>query len=391
MRPFTTENILRALLVHVIEGDAWRGTAVRISESPFLQDFIRLGNRNPMDYSFLNRCFKVIEPETWKEVNDWLGAYGVEEGKVSPDVIRTDTTVIESNIHYPTDSSLLWDSYRVLVRLIRRVRELRPALCSHRFHDKKVKKLYLFICRYIKSPSKHRQRTVRAKFQDLLNHVHRLIGIVEALLPEMEADALLQAIMESMKEYLPAVKNVAHVAERVQLLGEKVSANEKTYSIFEQHVELLKRGKSGKPVEFGHKVLVTQSEEKFITNYDVLEKQKPDSKLTEKVVEEHKEQFGSYPKVVAGDKGFRDEAEKMKELEGKVEFLAIPKKATDWGKTEFQPWQPFRAGVEGSISVLKRGFRLLRCFYRGFKSFAASIGLAVFAHNLIQLTGVWKE
>lgn len=75
----------------------------------------------------------------------------------------------------------------------------------------------------------------------------------------------------------------------------------------------------------------------------------------------------------------------MEEQAKKVKLLAIPKRVTDWGEDLFQPWQSFRAGVEGSIAVLKRRFRLVRCHYRGFKSFAASLGMAFFCHNLVKL------
>ncbi len=89
--------------------------------------------------------------------------------------------------------------------------------------------------------------------------------------------------------------------------------------------------------------------------------------------------------MLAGDKGFCSELKDVQKQEKKVNVLAIPKRATDWGNDLLQPWQSFRAGIEGSISVLKRAFRLVRCHYRGFKSFAASIGMGVFCHNLVKL------
>ena len=390
---FTSENIFRALLVHCIEGADWRETAVKLSEAPFLQEFVRLGNRPPMSPGFLCTCSKAIREETWKEVNQLLAKSAVDAEQIDPKVLRTDTTVVEANIHYPTDSSLLWDGWRVLVRLIRKAKETRPNLCGNRFHDKKAKKLHLFITRYVSSSNAQRQRLVKAKFKELLAHVREVVSLVETLLPKLESSGneALVALAEAMKEHLPAVKNVANVTERVQIRGESVPASEKTYSIFEKHVELIKRGKKAKPVEFGHKVLVTQTKQKFITDYEVLGKQVPDSQLTEKVIEAHQKQFGAYPEVVAADRGFRGDPEKMETIEEKVKTVAIPKKVTDWGKPELQPWQPFRAGIEGSISVLKRGYRLMRCFYKGFKSFAASIGMAIFCHNLVQLSGALQE
>lgn len=111
---YTSENILRALIVQHLEGLPFREAVIRIGSDPFLQDFLR----PVMDYSFLDRCFLAIQPQTWRRVNELLGQYGVREEMVSPNVIRADTTAVESNIHYPTDASLLWDTWRVASRLL---------------------------------------------------------------------------------------------------------------------------------------------------------------------------------------------------------------------------------------------------------------------------------
>ena len=139
-----------------------------------------------MDYTFLNRCFKAIEADTWQLLNEHLAAYAVNQQQVDPSVVRVDSTVIETNIHYPTDSSLLWDSWRVLARLLRLVREEAPGLCPHRFHDKKVKKDFVFVNRYISSQAKRRQREVRRRFVRLLGHVRRLHGIGEVVRQDLQ-------------------------------------------------------------------------------------------------------------------------------------------------------------------------------------------------------------
>ena len=102
---YTSENILRALIVHTLEGLDLRSTIVRISESPFLQDFLRLGNRRVMDFTFLDKAFKAIRAETWKEINAVLAGYARETERMDPSQIRLDTMAVETNIHYPTDAS----------------------------------------------------------------------------------------------------------------------------------------------------------------------------------------------------------------------------------------------------------------------------------------------
>ena len=127
---YTTENIVRALITHNIEGTDWRETIVRVPESGFLKNFIRFGNRPVMDYSFLCKCFKAIRHETWQNVNKLLGIYAINNNQLDPKELRVDTTVVESNIHYPTDASLLWDGYRVIKRNLARARK-RNASVSH--------------------------------------------------------------------------------------------------------------------------------------------------------------------------------------------------------------------------------------------------------------------
>jgi len=165
-----------------------------------------------------------------------------------------------------------------------------------------------------------------------------------------------------------------------------VSARERVFSIFEPHVELIKRGKRSKPVEFGHSVLLSQTPEKFITDYEVMEKQVDDSQLTAVSIRRHEKLFGAPPEVVVGDKKFHPGKAVREELEKEVETLAIPRTLSDWGEVGMVAWQRFRAGIEGTISVLKRAFGLFRCLFRGFKSFESAVGLSIFCHNLVVLT-----
>src|SRR3990172_7506968 len=123
---YTSENILRALIVQHTEGLPFRDAVIRRGREPFLQDFLRMRKRSVMDFTFLDKCFLAIEPKTWKGINELLGLYGVAEDMVHTNVIRTDTTVVESNIHYPTDASLLWDTWRVASRLLKRAMEIAP-------------------------------------------------------------------------------------------------------------------------------------------------------------------------------------------------------------------------------------------------------------------------
>jgi IS5 family transposase len=192
----------------------------------------------------------------------------------------------------------------------------------------------------------------------------------------------LMVIGERLAARLPVMRQVASVARRRAFDGEKVPNSDKVFSIFEAHTELIMRGRRGQPVEFGHKLLLTQSKEKFITDYVVLEENSNDEELLPLVLERHKERYGSLPESVAADKGFCPDSETYEELEEEVDYLAVPRRTRDFGDTLMGVWQQWRAGIEGTISCLKRAFRLARCCFRGFKNFTSAIGSAVFCHNL---------
>ena len=153
------------------------------------------------------------------------------------------------------------------------------------------------------------------------------------------------------------------------------------------------RGKAGKPIEFGHKILLAQTGEKFIHHYQVMQRQIADKDLLAPAIQAHQELFGSYPEVLSTDKGFYESMRQIAELEDKIAIVSIAKKGkrnqAEYERetsADFIEGQRFRAGSEGSISVLKRAFKLGKCFFRGFKNYAASVGFAVLCHNLTLLS-----
>jgi len=384
---FTSENILRALIVQDMEGLPFRDAVIRIGGDGFLQDFARMRKKAVMDFTFLDKCFLAIRPETWKRVNELLGRYAVGQGVVNPKVIRADTTVVESNIHHPTDSSLLWDTWRVATRLLKRARELSRESVPHRFHSRRIKWLYLYITRYMPSKSASRQRQVKANFRTLIERTEWIVGIAGDFCRKyrVSSNPALSAVVLELQSYLPSMQTVTATARRANVDGETVPASDRVFSLFEPHTELIKRGRRQKPVEFGHKVLLCETAEKFITDYEVYEKQQPDCDLTQPVIERHEKLFGERPVVLAADKGFRPEKSKFDELAKLVANLAIPRRMQDFMDKLLARCQAFRAGIEGTISGLKRAFRWVRCFFKGFKGFARAVGLGVFCHNLIVL------
>ena len=381
---FTSENLFRAILVMQREGLDYREASIRIAESETLQNFCRLIKKRSIDFTLLNKAYGAIRPETWEAINHVLALEAVKDEVISIEHLRTDTTVTECNIHWPTDSSLLWDAYRVIAREMSRGRQIDPLSCPWRFHVKKIKNMEFFIARYSHSKSKKRLRLVRRRMKELIVRVEEVLAKAETFVAWAKRSTCLElmGVGAVLAGYLPVMRQVAVVARRREFDGEKVPNGDKVFSIFEPHTELIMRGRRSRPIEFGHKVLLTQSKEKFITDFVVLEKNCGDDELLPMVLERHQQKYGRHPNSIAADKGFCPDADTYEELEEQVDYLGMPRRTRDFGDAMMAVWQQWRAGIEGTISCLKRAFRLARCCFRGFKNFASAVGSAVFCHNL---------
>ncbi len=245
---YTSEQLLRALIVMFLESDSYRDVVVHIDTSEFLQYFVRLGCQPTMDYSFLCKALCALSESTVEALNEVLTRYAVQTGKISGKKQRMDTTVYEINIHYPTDSSLLWDSFRTLARLLRSIQKELPQLnLQHRYHDRKVKKLMTFISHNASSKSKRTQRKIKSHYRQLIQSVRWIQGVGRAVCRKAFSAGY---DVPELAHYLPLVARIADQATRRVLQGETVPADEKLYSLFEAHTELLKRGKAGKPIEY---------------------------------------------------------------------------------------------------------------------------------------------
>jgi len=387
---YTSEQLLRSLIVMVVESDSYRDVITRIDNSEFLRHFVRLGVKPTMDFTFLNKAACALSAETLEAMNQVVNHYALQEEKISGEKQRMDTTVYETNIRYPTDSSLLWDSFRTLSRLLRNVHKELPQLhLRHRYHDKKVKKLFTFISRNASSKNKRTLRKVKSAYRQLIDRVRWIHAVGQEVL--VQAGCCGYQI-EELEHYLPLVEQIIDQADQRVLQGICLPSDEKLYSLFEEHTELIKRGKAAKPIEFGHKVLFCQTGEKFIHHYRVMGKRIDDTELLAPAIEAHKQLFGEYPDLLSADKGFYQSMDQVSALEEKIPVVSIAKKGRRnvherqrETSEDFIAGQRFRAGSEGSISVLKRAFKLGRCLLKGFKHYAASVGLAVLCHNLVLL------
>jgi IS5 family transposase len=356
-----------------------------------------------MDFTTLDKLKNAMRPTTWKKIHRALAGHAVREKKISGDRLRLDTTAVETNIHWPTDSSLLWDTYRVLARLIERARDVdASAVGSSRLHPRRAKRAALAIARHA-SQKGHRPRSLKRLYQRLIGRVEGISawaasvaqGLVEGIESQrygVWARAQAEALVQEIAHFHPLGERMLDQARRRVLHGESVPNDEKLFSLFEPHTELLKRGKAGKDIEFGHMIQIQQVGEKFITDYEVYANKPVEHTLLEPALAQHRELFGTSPSQLTADKGYYESMAALRELEKTIDVVSIAKKGNRTpAETEreqdplFRHAQAFRAGVEGTISFLKRMLRLARCFNKSWERFVATVGQTIFAHNLLVL------
>jgi transposase, IS5 family len=392
---FSSEQIFRSLLVKSIFGLTYRDTVIRISMDAALRRFTRIFSGAMIDFTFLCKANKIIDPSTWEKIHHIFMKFAISNDLITGNSLRVDSTVVETNIHYPTDSHLLWDSCRVLYRFYRKFHLKFSMNPSFRFHQRKIKKSYQYIARNAKAKSKSAKREIFIQYYYLLEQTKRVLKacdtiVDKCLLPLVHCTSKEYEELIVMMDFFPIVQSVIHQTERRVFHGEKIMASEKVFSVFEAHTELIKKGKAGKPMEFGHVTTIAQTKERFISFYHVGEKKIDDSKFTKTVLEDHKKTFIKYPDVFAADKGYWENPLVTAKWESKIPTFSICKKGTRTKaeiqrehSPKFKEAQKFRSGVEASISTLKHRFSLKKCLLKGYNSFASFIGSAIFSYNLV--------
>jgi IS5 family transposase len=211
-------------------------------------------------------------------------------------------------------------------------------------------------------------------------------------------DLAIQALRKEIEHYCQLGDRVLDQTRRRVLEGEQVPSDQKIYSIFESHTDLIKRGKTQKPIEFGHKVFLAESARGLITQYRVLEGNPADEHHVEPALQRHQQTFGQAPKLYAGDRGFYSPNNLTACQQAGVELISIPqrggKKTPQRAAIEkspaFKKGQRFRAGIEGRISVLFRGRGMKRCLAEGRQRFELFVGAAVLANNLLRIAALLR-
>jgi IS5 family transposase len=393
----TAEQVLRSFVLQRVKAWDLRELSERTADGYTLRVFTAFFSAAVPRHDAFHRAFTRLTPATVRAINDAVVQAAVAAALEDGSKLRVDTTVVATNIHYPTDATLLWDCVRVVTRLVRRLETLRPDVTPPfpnrtRWARRRMQALQRL------TPTQRETQQVPL-YRELITGTAQIIQATRAVLavaagaeqPEPVAAAHLATVAQEIGHYCGLADRIIAQARRRVLEGETVPPADKLYSIFEPHTDLIKRNKARNPVEFGHKVFLAESAIGLITDYRILAGNPTDDHQVALSLTRHHELFGAAPALYAADRGFYSLATLADCETAGVATECIPQRGGTKTPTRraheksrpFKQGQRFRAGIEGRISVLFRGRGMKRCPLHGRERFEVFVGAAVLANNLL--------
>jgi IS5 family transposase len=389
----TAEQVIRAAIIKQMENYSYEDLAFHILDSVTYRSFCRIGITNKgFQKSALCDNIKSISPETWEAINLMLVAYGQDKGVEKGRQSRIDCTVVSSNIHEPTDSSLLWDSVRVLTRILGQINERFNNLeIPFSDHTKRAKRRMLGVM------NAKNKKTRKKHYKDLLTVTHKTLNYASNAVSLLMAHPFkdfsqaktTQNIAGELKEIIRLTHKVIDQTTRRVINGESVPACEKIVSIFEPHTDIIVKDR--RDTFYGHKICLSGGASNLITDCLILDGNPADTDLTDQMLDRHKEIYGQYPLKVALDGGFASK-DNLESAKGKgIKDVCFAKKRglkeeemcrSTW---VYKRLRRFRAGIESGISWLKRCFGLTRCMWKSLPSFKSYVWAAIVSANLLTL------
>lgn len=389
-RPSTpAEVVLRMLVLKHLFDWSFDECEREVRGSLVYRAFCRIGCERVPDAKTLVRLSHVLGGDVLKSVLARLVVVARERRVVRGSKLRVDTTVVETNAHYPTDSSLLSDGVRVLTRGLKQLKEQvgggvvkvrdRSRAMAHRAFELAQRGRRLV------------QEEGKARLQKLYREV---LGIARAVVRQAE-----EAIRRAAKKARSAdVTLIQQIRQRVEIVKTVIGQTRarvfkgdthfpgKVLSIFEPHTEAIRKGKAAKPTEFGKLVKIQEAEGQFITDYDVCATRVPDQDLWIPSLEKHRELFCRPPRLAVADAGFASDKNLAIATELGVKRVILPGASKRLREHHRKRWYRralrWRTGCEGRISAMKRRYGLRRCRYRGLAGMERWVGLGVIANDL---------
>jgi transposase, IS5 family len=398
-RPGTTaEVILRMLLLKHMRDWSFEVTSREVRANLVYREFTGVGGGKVPDDKTMGRLARQLGPEAIQKLQQRTVGIAMEKKVVAGRKLRVDTTVVETNIHYPTDSTLMGDGVRVLTRVMKKVAAVVGDVGTRlRDRSRSVKRRVLEIAYASRNKTEKGQQKMKAAYGKLLEATSRVVGQAKKFSGEIASHVkkgprvVLQKAKQQLDEMIPRVQQVMRQT-RERVMRNNTKAENKIFSVFEPDTEIIRKGKAGKPNEFGKLVKIQEAENQIIIHYDVFDPRPSDSALLTPSIEKHKELLGRVPDLATGDAGFFSAANEAEAKKLGVKRVAVPsrnskseKRKQEQKKRWFKKAQRWRTGCEGRISVLKRRHGLNRSRYKGAPGIKRWVGLGVIADNIINI------
>ena len=394
------EIVLRLLLLKHIRNWSFAILEREVRANLVYRDFTRVGAAKVPDAKTMGRWAVALGPEVIQTLHSRVVALACEHQVVAGRKMRLDTTVVETNIHYPTDSNLLGDGVRVLTRSMKRIMAIAGQQGARlRDRSRSVKLRILEIGRIVRTKGGPNKDRLQNGYKKLLSTVSRVVGQAKRFSREITdgtkrvagilQQTALAGLQKQLDVFMPRVQQVMRQAKQ-RVFGGNTHVTEKLVSIFEPSTEIIRKGKASKPTEFGKLVKIQEAENQIITDYAVYDKRPSDSDLVVPALEAHQQKLGRAPHLLTGDAAFYSAKNEAAASERGVKRVCLPNrstKSTERKRHQKERWfrngQKWRTGCEGRISLLKRRHGLTRCRYKGDDGMKRWVGLGVIADNLI--------
>jgi IS5 family transposase len=376
------EAVLRCALLKQHRQLSYQELAFHLEDSASFRAFARLPHAWSPQKSVLHQTISAIRAETWEQINRTLLTSARETKLERGRVVRLDSTVTAALVHEPSDSSLLWDAVRVMVRLLREANALvgRAGLAwrDHRRAAKKRARDIQF--------TRGRPRRVQL-YRELIRTTRVTLAYLQQAAAQLAttADGAVALWQATVDHYRPLIEQVIAQTERRVLAGEAVPASDKLVSLFEPHADIIRKGRE---VEYGHKLNLTTGRSGLILDLVIEAGNPADSERLLPMLERHIALYGKPPRQLAADGGFATRDNLSQAKDRGVRDMAFHKKRglriEDMVRSRwvYRQLRNFRAGIEADISCLKRAYGLARCTWRGLGHFRAYVWSAVVAYNL---------
>ncbi|HEX8812636.1 MAG TPA: ISNCY family transposase [Terracidiphilus sp.] len=394
------DRLLRCSVMKHLKGWSFRDLERELRSNLVYRRFTHFDAEATPDSTTFSRTFALLSPAVTAEIHARVVSLACEQGVARGRKLRTDTTVVESNVHYPSDSSLLGDGIRVLSRSLERIAgECKPGTVEVVHHARAVKHRLLEISRAAKCLTQANQQRMRDSYQKLLALTRSVVRQASDVIERWGKKRLkvvgkllrVEAQIGQLRHFLPLVEQVISQTKQ-RVLGGDSHAESKVLSLFEAHTEVIRKGKAHKPNEFGRLVRIDEVENGIVSGYQVLAGNPADSTSWMPALEQHQASFGQAPEMASGDRGFFSAHNEREAQTLGVKKVALPargrlsaKRAEQQKQRWFRRGLRWRAGIEATISTLKHPFSMRRATYKGDRGFQRYVGWCVITKNLFSI------